>query len=413
MKIQTIQNGSVTSPKGFKACGVVAGLKRSGKPDMALLLSDTPATVAGTFTRCVFAAAPVLLDKAIVAMQQKVRGVIINSGNANACTGATGLENAQKMCVYTQEKLGLNAEEILVSSTGRIGVQMPMDTILKGIDMCCDSLSDEGGLQLSDAIITTDTRPKTIALSFELPSSGALITIGGACKGAGMIAPEMFSPGYDGLHATMLCYITTDVDAGAQELQTMLQDAVSNSFNRITVDGDMSTNDTALLFANGASGAQLLSSEDNAIFAEALRQVTDYLAKEIVYDGEGVTKFVTVKVTSARDEADARKAVNAVCNSLLCKTAWFGGDPNWGRVLAAVGYSGAQFDQLQVSMDYNDLPVVRLGQDAGTSEADLAEVLKNKEFTIHVDLAAGDASYWMYTNDISYEYVKINAEYYT
>lgn len=411
MQKKIIQNGTVTSPKGYRASGIVAGLKRSGKPDMGLLVSDFPATVAGTFTRCVFAAAPVLLDREIVSAGKNVRGVIVNSGNANACTGADGYKNACEMGRILEEKLHLNVREMLVSSTGRIGVQMPMDVIRKGMNLCCDALAVDGGSIFSDAIMTTDTRPKTIAYEFTLPSSGKTVTIGGTCKGAGMIAPEMVTP--DGLHATMLCYITSDVSASQEVLQAALQSAVSDSFNRISVDGDMSTNDTALLFANGAADASLQSAEDIACFREVLTDVAEYLAREIVMDGEGVTKFVTVKVTSAASDSDARKAVNAVCNSLLCKTAWFGGDPNWGRVLAAVGYSGAQFDQLKVSMDYDALPVVRLGQDAGTPESDLADVLKNREFTIHVDLGCGTGSYWMYTNDISYEYVKINAEYYT
>lgn len=407
-----IENGSPTTPSGYQAAGITAGLKRTGRPDMALLLSDVPATVAGTFTSCVFAAAPVQVCREIVLAGKKVRGVIVNSGNANACTGVPGLVNARCMCAETAALCGCAADEILVSSTGRIGVQMPMNIISAGIIKAAAALSHEGGKAMSESIMTTDTRPKAAAIRVTLPS-GKTCSIGGTTKGAGMIGPAVVSPGKSGLHATMLCYLTTDAGADAAFLQSAAETASDMSFNRISIDGDMSTNDTVLLFANGVSDTILETDADKVCFTNALCALTEKLAREMVLDGEGVTKFVTIKLFGAASEADARKAVNAVCNSLLCKTAWFGGDPNWGRVMAAVGYSGAQFDQLKVTMDYDNVPVVRNGQDAGTSEAELAKVLKNSTFTITINLNAGDASYWMYTNDISYDYVKINAEYYT
>lgn len=412
MEINWIDNGSPTSPAGYKATGITAGLKRTGKPDLALLVSDIPATVAGTFTSCLFAAAPVQVSAEIVKRGTKVRGVVVNSGNANACTGEAGLDSAKRMCAETAKLLGCDAAEILVSSTGRIGVQMPLDDIiLPGIAKASAALTSDGGNLMAEAIMTTDTVPKACAVQVTL-DSGKSFTIGGTTKGAGMIAPWMKSP--DGLHATMLCYITTDaVIEDPAFLQSAAQQTADRSFNRINIDGDMSTNDTMLIFANGAAGVALETDADREAFIHALNAVTERLAREMVLDGEGVTKFVKIKLTGAKDEVDARKAVNALCNSLLCKTAWFGGDPNWGRIAAALGYSGACFDPAKVSVDYDDQPVIRQGQAAGTPELELAEVLKKSEFTITIDLGSGDGHYWMYTNDISYDYVKINAEYYT
>lgn len=408
-----VDRGSVTTPAGFKAAGITAGLKRSGKPDMALLFSDVPASAAGCFTSCVFAAAPVQVDREVIAAGKKVRGVIVNSGNANACTGLPGIENARRMCAEVARLTGCAADEIMVSSTGRIGVGMPMDIINCGIEKAVAALTDDGGLMMSEAIMTTDTRPKSCAVRVVL-SNGEVFSIGGCTKGAGMIAPGLVSPGSKGgLHATMLCYLTTDAEVDRLFLQTALQTAADHSFNRISIDGDMSTNDTVLLLANGCAGVKILSEDDRIRFVEAVTAVAEHLAREMVMDGEGVTKFVKVCVNGARDDHEARLAVNAVCNSLLCKTAWFGGDPNWGRVMAAVGYSGAQFDQLKVNMDYDDQPVVCKGQAAPTAEARLAQVIAKREFTITVNLNAGEGAYWMYTADLSYEYVKINAEYFT
>lgn len=405
--------GTPTSPKGFKASGVIAGLKRSGRPDMALLVSDLPMSAAGIFTRCLFAAAPVQISRNRILSEKPMRAVITNSGNANACTGEEGMRNAEAMCEKVATLLDLSAEEVLVCSTGRIGKPMPMDMINHGIDLCVNALSLKGGQQMVEAIMTTDTREKQGSVSFCLPSSNKEVTIGGTCKGAGMIAPEMISPKSTRLHATMLAYLTTDVEATPIQLQKALEKGASYSFNNITVDGDMSTNDTCFLLANGASGAKLETQADKNMFQAALNTLMFNLAKAIVMDAEGATKCVSVTIVHARSIEDAKKAVRAICNSLLCKTAWFGGDPNWGRITAALGYSGAMFDPSVVDIYYDGVPVVQDGCAASTPESELAAIMKNPSFSIKIDLNDGRETTWMMTSDISYEYVKINAEYYT
>ena len=403
-----VENGSVTSPAGFQASGVSCGLKKSGKPDFAMLFSELPCSFAGTFTSNLFPAAPVQLCRERCASRETVRAVVVNSGVANACTGLTGYQSAVQMAEKTAARLGIEPEDVLVSSTGRIGVQLPMEKIAAGISMAADQLSADGGHAASEAIITTDTRPKTTAVSFEY--EGKRITVGGMTKGAGMIAPRMLlaKP-----HATMLCYITTDAAIDNGTLGSWLEDAVDKSFNRITVDNDMSTNDTCLIFANGASGVKISAGNGEDLFRKALVMVVQYLAKNMVMDGEGTTKMVSVEVTGAASEADARRCAKAIADSMLCKTAWFGCDPNWGRVLAAAGYSGATFQPENVSLDYDEMPVVRGGMDAGTPESELVEVLRRDGFTLKLDLGAGTASHNIWTSDISYEYVKINADYHT
>ncbi len=402
-----IENGSVTSPAGFKASGIIAGLKRSGAPDMAMLLSDTPANFSAAFTSCVFAAAPVRLGRETVLRQDSLRAICVNSGNANACTGAAGLERAREMCNLTAQELSIQPEEVIVSSTGRIGVQLPMNIISEGIKKAAAALDYSGGAEAAAAIMTTDTVPKKAAVKVEL-SSGK-ITIGAMTKGAGMIDPQMHLP-----HATMLCYITTDAKVENSLLKNFLSRGVDNSFNRINIDGDMSTNDTTVIMANGVSNVEIKAgSEDAEIFYQALQTLMQQLAYEMVMDGEGATKFVTVNIENAKDEACAKVLAESIANSLLCKTAWFGSDPNWGRLVAALGYSGVDFDPDLVNVYYNDQPVVIKGGDAGTPEAELAKILQNREFSITVDMDAGTAKYWVWTCDISYEYVKINAEYHT
>jgi glutamate N-acetyltransferase/amino-acid N-acetyltransferase len=402
-----IDGGSVTSPAGFQAAGITAGLKRSGKPDMALIFSKIPANFSGAFTSCTFAAAPVLVCRERVKTQEKIQAVIINSGNANACTGIPGIKNAEIMCLAAGTCLGINAASVMVSSTGRIGVQMPMDVINAGIAKAVQALNDDGGLVAADAIMTTDTCPKSMAV--QLSINGKIVTIGAMTKGAGMIDPNMSVP-----HATMLCYITTDAVIDNSLLSDFLGRGVEDSFNRITIDGDMSTNDTTIIMANGVSGVTInAESREAEIFYFALKFVMTSLAKMMVMDGEGATKLVNVVVNNAASRSDAKLAANAIANSLLCKTAWFGCDPNWGRIIAAIGYSKAIFLPERVTIDYNDKPVVRDGQDAGTPEAVLAELMKSREFTITVNLNAGNFDYNVWTCDISYEYVKINAEYHT
>ncbi|HBC86764.1 MAG TPA: ornithine acetyltransferase [Lentisphaeria bacterium] len=404
-----ISGGSITSPAGFRSSGICAGLKKSGKPDMALISSEVPAKASAAFTSCLFAAAPVVYDKEIISRGKPVSAVIINSGNANACTGRKGLANTRMMAKTTASLLGIKSGSVLVSSTGRIGVQMPMEKIGNGIRKAVSALSTKGGHAAAAAIMTTDTRPKEIAVSIVI--SGKKVTIAGMTKGAGMIAPGMNAVP----HATMLAYVTTDAAIELRLLDKLLAEGTELSFNRITVDGDMSTNDTLIVMANGQSGNKTIKSGtcEAAIFREALLHVLQHLAKAIVLDGEGVTKFVTVKVLNAPTVKDATVCAKAIANSLLCKTAWFGGDPNWGRVMAAAGYSGASFNPDKASLYYEKTPVVKNGQDAGTPEKKLAGIVQRKSFTITLDLKSGIHSSEVWTNDISYEYVKINADYHT
>ena len=402
-----IENGTITSVPGFLASGVTAGFKRSGAPDFALVYSPTPAEFAGVFTSCLFAAAPVLLCRERVLKSPKLQAVAINSGVANACTGAQGLDNSRRSCDLAAAKLGIAPEAVAVASTGRIGVQLPMELIEKGIDLAVPALSPEGGAAAARAIMTTDTVPKAAAVEVTLPQGK--VTIGAMTKGAGMIDPHLAAP-----HATMICIAGTDARIDKKLLQQMLNACAADSFDRITVDGDMSTNDTVMILANGASKIEIADdTPEAAAFQAAYLKLLQNLARRMVADGEGVTKVVTVEVVNARSASDARVAAEAVANSLLCKTAWYGNDPNWGRVVAALGYSGAKFDPAKCDVFFGPLQVVKAGGDAGTPEADLVEVVKEPEFTIRCDFNDGDASYWVWTGDISHEYVKINADYHT
>ena len=405
--MEFIENGSVTSVPGFQAAGVTAGFKKSGAPDFALVFSELPASFAGVFTSCTFAAAPVLLGREKVLKGGTLRAFAINSGNANACTGAQGLENARKSCEIAAEKLGIPASDVVVASTGRIGVQMDMSLIEKGFELAVPALSAQGGNDAARAIMTTDTVPKAVAVKVKI--NGVDVTIGAMTKGAGMIDPKLIAP-----HATMLCCIATDACADNGTLASMLLPCAQDSFNRITVDGDMSTNDTVILMANGKSGVNVLpGSSEYETLRQALLSVMQKLAREMVMDGEGATKFVTVKVVNARSDADAKLAAEAVANSVLCKTAWFGNDPNWGRVVAALGYSGAEFDPAKCNIYYDETPVVRDGGDAGTPESDLLDVVKKREFVITCDFGGGSGEYWVWSSDLSHEYVTINADYHT
>ncbi|MBO7327328.1 MAG: bifunctional glutamate N-acetyltransferase/amino-acid acetyltransferase ArgJ [Lentisphaeria bacterium] len=407
MSFEFIENGSITTPGGFLASGVTAGFKRSGAPDFAMVTSKTPADFAGVFTSCTFAAAPVRLCRKRVLESDFLKAVIINSGNANACTGEPGMVAAQKSCEIAAEALGISAEEVAVASTGRIGVQMDMSLIEKGVALAVPALSADGGNTAAEAIMTTDTVPKAAAVKLDI--NGKTVTIGAITKGAGMIDPHLTAP-----HATMICIITTDAKISKQQLIKLLSPCADASFNRITVDGDMSTNDTVLILANGTSDVTIApDSAEEKLFSEALLALMQNLAKRMVLDGEGATKFVEVRVINARSDEDAKLAAEAVGNSLLCKTAWFGNDPNWGRVIAALGYSGAKFSDEKCDVYFGNIPVVKNGGDAGTPEADLLATVKQREFTITCDFHEGDGEYWVWTSDVSYEYVKINADYHT
>src|SRR5579871_423605 len=364
-----IVEGGVVAAKGFKAAGVFCDIKRLGtgkgsnkgnKSDLALIVSETPATVAGMFTTNQVCAAPVKICAQRV-KRGKAQAIAVNSGNANACTGKQGLADALEMAGFTERSLLLPKNSVFVGSTSRIGVTMPMDNVRAGIIEAAVQLGSgvEHAAQATEAIMTSDTRPKQIAVEFKL--DGKTVRIGGMCKGAGMIQPGMSATGRrpaalpQGLHATMLCFVTTDAAIEAKRLQACLQEAVAQSFNRITVDGDMSTNDTVLVLANGLAGNEKVKNQNSKfkIFQNALNHVCLELAKMIVRDGEGVHRVVTVRVNGAKSVADADAAARAVANSSLVKTSWHGGDPNWGRIIDAIGYSPATVVEEKIDIGYS------------------------------------------------------------
>lgn len=391
MSLVTV-TGGVCAPQGFLAAGVSAGLKRSGAPDLALVVSTRPASVAGVFTRNNVAAAPVQVSRKRVAAGS-ARAVVVNSGCANACTGDQGLSDAEAMAGAAEDALGLAAGEVLVCSTGLIGSFLPMDRIAAGIARAASSLSGDDGAA-ARAIMTTDSVPKMAAVA-----SPDGWRVGGIAKGAGMISPNM---------ATMLAFVTTDAEVEPAVLQGALRRVAGRTFNTITVDGDTSTNDTVLAFANGASGAGPGAEELEA----ALFAVCDSLARQIVSDGEGVTKFVTVRVSGAATGEDAVRAARAIAESTLVKTALFGEDANWGRVASAVGNSGAaaRFDGLTISMA--GIPLLTEGISEGVEAVEAARTaMKGKQVTIECDLGAGFAEAQILTTDLTTDYVRLNAEY--
>lgn len=407
---EKIENGTVCSPLGFQASGIKAGIKASGNKDMAMIYSDTPAVFAGAYTQNSFAAAPVIYCREISASQDTVRACIINSGNANACTGRQGYTDTLNMASYTADCLDINDNDILVFSTGRIGVPLPMDLIKSGIKAASEALSPDGGLAAAEAIMTTDTVSKSIAVKLNI--NGKEVTIGGTTKGAGMIAPNMKTAYKE---ATMLAYITSDAVLQDGLAEKILEKSLKRSFNRITVDGDTSTNDSYIFMANG--NAENPEIQAGSLAEEYFQQAFDYvageLAKMLILDAEGATKFVELAVLGADCDEDAEACAKSIANSLLCKTAWFGGDPNWGRILDAAGYSGARINPGQFSLYYEGVAVVKAGLDAGISEEKMAEILNKDAFRIELDLGVGRSEYVAWTCDISYEYVKINAEYRT
>lgn len=399
----TFAQGSVTSPRGFRAAGVAAGLKSNNQRDIALLVSDVPAAIAGVFTTNRVQAAPVQLCRELLSTHQ-ARAIIINSGNANACTGETGLRDARAMGQLAAELLEVEPSQVFVCSTGTIGVPLPLPKIEAGIRLAAASLAPTGGSDAAAAIMTTDTKPKQAAVNLEI--DGKTLTIGGMAKGAGMIHPNM---------ATLLAFLTTDAAVEPQALQTCLADAVDRSFNRISVDGDRSTNDTVLFLANGLAQNTLLNRSHPRWkkFCAALNALTRELADQIVKDGEGATKLVRVTVRNAPGKRAAEKIARAVANSLLVKTSWFGADPNWGRVICAVGYAGVKVNPELIDLSYDGLPVVRGGQAVAVEAERLHAILAKPEFKLEIDLHLGRASYTMTTCDCSEEYVRINAAYLT
>ncbi len=394
-------NDEVVLPRGFVGCGIAAGIKRGGKRDMMLIASDRPAACAGVFTTNQVQAAPVKLDREVV-KRKTARALVVNSGNANACTGARGLRDARAMAALTAKLLKIKPEEVLVCSTGVIGRPMPMKTVSAGIRSLVPALAAGGGNDAADAIMTTDTRKKTA--SVDLVLGGKRVAIAAFAKGAGMIEPNM---------ATMLGFFLTDAAVEPRALQHALKQAVDASFNRISVDGDMSTNDTCLLLANGAAGNAPLSPKhkDWGAFTAALFVAALDLAKKIARDGEGATKLITVRVEGARTDAEADAAARAVANSMLVKTCWNGDYPNWGRIMDAVGYSPAKVVESKVDIDYDRLPAVRGGVATKTSIRALSRVQQRERFTVSIKLHLGKGGAEVYTCDCSEDYVKINVDY--
>ena len=391
-------------PKGFRAAGAAAQIKpESAKKDVAIIHSISPAGAAAVFTTNKVKAAPLLVSRVHLA-DGMARAIVANSGNANACTGEAGKQDAETMCAWAAEKLNLAPKDVLVASTGVIGQRLPMDRIQAGIEAACAGLSEHGGMDAEQAIMTTDTVPKTETV--EIKGSGGAMRITGMCKGSGMIAPNM---------ATMLVFLMTDAAIQPALLDRLLREAVDRSFNMITVDGDMSTNDFVALLANGAADVPPLEagSPDCAAFARALNEVCLSLSKKIARDGEGATKLVTISVRGARDFGEAKQVGMSVANSNLVKTALFGNDPNWGRILAAVGYSGADVAQERITLAIGELNIFERGRGLAFARSEGVEALRKPEVEIIIDLGQGKAEATVYTCDLSYEYVKINAEYTT
>ena len=397
-------DGGITAVSGVRAAGVHAGLKKSEKKDVALIVTDAPAVAAGVFTKNSVTAAPVQVCRQHLA-DATAQAIIVNSGNANACTGELGMANAQQMAAVTAERLGLAANQVLVSSTGVIGQQLPMDIIANGIQLAADALSTEGGDDAAEAIMTTDTHAKSVAVAVEI--DGTPVRIGGIAKGSGMIAPNM---------ATMLSFLTTDACITGETLQSALTRVVDDTYNLLTIDTDRSTNDTVLLLATAKAGNPDIAEtagENYEAFCAGLQFVCTELTKMLARDGEGATKLVEVVVKRAKDRGDAEKAARAVAESPLVKTAIFANDANWGRIMMAIGKSGAAFHPYQVDVWLGDYQLVKDGMDAGFDEEKATELFAQDPVRITIDLRAGDAAITMWTCDYSYDYIRINADYRT
>lgn len=394
-------SGGVTAAAGFLAGAVYCGIKPGNlkKQDLALLCSETPAVGAAVFTTNKIKAAPVKVSMTHLRTAD-LRAVVLNSGNANACTGSVGIDHAKRMTYAAGWALGLRERQVMVCSTGRIGVTLPIERIEEGIGKVATSLSRGGSKAAARAIMTSDTFLKEYAVEVTLQGERRL-RLGGMAKGAGMIDPNM---------ATMLCVLTTDAPLEKKEFQRALSTANEQSFNRITVDGDMSTNDTVIALANGQAGGPPLvpGSDDFERFQSALNHVTRNLARMIVEDGEGVSRFVEVHVSGAQTFQDARLAAEAVANSSLVKCAWYGGDPNWGRIMDAVGYSTAAVREEMIDIYYNGLIAVKAGVASQTPVDKLQEIVRDKKFAIHVHLGMGSSEYVVYTSDLTPEYVRLN-----
>jgi glutamate N-acetyltransferase/amino-acid N-acetyltransferase len=408
MSMQTVRtletfHGGVATPRGFRASGQYVGIKAAGRGlDLALLVSDTPATAAAVFTTNRAVAAPVIVSKEHLASTHGVaRAVIVNSGCANACTGAIGMQDAREMAALTASLVGCPADQVLVASTGVIGVNLKMDRIRAGLPTAVSTLGADQGPAAALAIMTTDPFPKEAAARVSI--DGVNVTVGGMAKGSGMIEPMM---------ATMLGFVTTDAAVPQSLLQRALREVVNDTFNAITVDGECSTNDCVIILANGASGVTIDEASYEA-FAEAVRAVCLPLAIAIVRGGEGATKLVSVNVTGAATVEEARKCAKAIANSPLVKTAIHGGDPNWGRLIAVAGRAGVAFELERAAVTIGPLVLFKDGRPYDEVAPEAARYLKNDELTVGVNLGAGTASSTVWTCDLSADYVRINAEYRT
>lgn len=401
-----IVKGGVCSAKGFRAAGVGAAIKYEGRNDVALIVADAPCAAAAVFTTNRVAAAPVLYDREIV-KGGRVQAILANSGCANACTGEAGLKDAKLSALVTAGELGIDPQHVLVASTGVIGRRLPMERLLDGMRQAAGRLgrTAEHGLAAEKAVMTTDTKPKQACATVTI--DGRKVTVGGMSKGSGMIEPNM---------ATMLGFITTDAAISPAMLKRALSLAIAKSFNRLVVDGDESTNDSVFLLASDCAGNAPIVRGGEAFesFRSALEAVCISLAKQMATDGEGATKFVTVTVRGAKSEMDAARAARAVAKSPLAKTSWFGRDPNWGRVLAAVGYSGADVVDTKAEVFYDKVWAYRFGKIADAAQLEkLAKVMKKDAFEVVVDLHLGTGESSVYTCDFSLDYVHINADYTT
>jgi glutamate N-acetyltransferase/amino-acid N-acetyltransferase len=390
----------VTAPQGFRAGVTASGIKSDGSiKDLAILASDAPCVAAGTFTTSTTRAAPVIVCQERL-RSGKAQAVVVNSGNANCATGDLGLLNAYRMTEFAAQQLGLENELVLCSSTGIIGRQLPIEKIEAGVQTI--ELGTDQGNAFAEAIMTTDTHPKRVALEFQI--EGRTVRLGGVTKGAGMILPNM---------ATMLCYLTTDAAIEQQWLESELHAAVADSFNMTAVDGDMSTNDTCMLFANGLAGNTPLNAQhpEAGTFREALRRVTQYLAREMARDGEGATKLMTVRVRGARDKADAVKAARAITVSPLWQCALAGGDPNWGRIVAALGASGCELDPASYDIYIGDVQVTKQGMAAQYAQAAARAAMAGNEVTISLDLHLGEGQAIAWGCDLTHGYIDENTLY--
>ncbi|WP_419176518.1 bifunctional glutamate N-acetyltransferase/amino-acid acetyltransferase ArgJ [Desulfosediminicola sp.] len=390
--------------KGFKTSAVAAGIKYKDRLDLGLIFSEKPAVTAGAFTTSQVKAAPVVIDMDRLKQEGKAQAILVNSGCANACTGKQGMDSALRSSKLLSDALGIADNMVQLSSTGVIGDQLNMEAFETSIPTLVEGL-DEGNFgKVAEAIMTTDTVPKTAVKKVVI--GGKEITLMGMAKGAGMIMPNM---------ATMLAFVLTDAQVGFVELHKTLVSSVERTFNRITVDGDTSTNDMVLVMANGEAGNPWLDEEcadDYAIFQDALESLLRDLALMIVADGEGASKCITIRVCGAREDEEAEKMARTIANSALVKTAFFGEDANWGRIMAAMGRSGVRFNPDQVDIAFNDVVIARDGQAVGKeAEAEASEVLKEKKFNVCIDLKEGNGCEEIYTCDFSIDYVKINADY--